>query len=179
MTVSTSPDSKAIRNLPDLVEAVYRKAFQLPRIAKPSGTEGQVLVRAQYLSLFQLPRIAKPSGTQPLRLGTPSLRRQVSTSPDSKAIRNLRITGRKGAWLLVSTSPDSKAIRNQESGQRPLDPGGVSTSPDSKAIRNLALARFGRTRFSLVSTSPDSKAIRNLQRRTDQPAGSPGFNFPG
>ena len=85
--VSTSPDSKAIRN--------NLKAALLPRCC-----------------WFQLPRIAKPSGTLAALPLTVS-RSQVSTSPDSKAIRN---PGRGGGISpvghLVSTSPDSKAIRN-------------------------------------------------------------------
>ena len=64
--------------------------FQLPRIAKPSGTAHCPIGNGAQL-LFQLPRIAKPSGTglTPL-LTTAEL--QVSTSPDSKAIRNTRLS---------------------------------------------------------------------------------------
>ena len=36
--VSTSPDSKAIRNLPVPLLLLRFAVFQLPRIAKPSGT---------------------------------------------------------------------------------------------------------------------------------------------
>ena len=111
--VSTSLDSKAIRNPVGTSATLVRTArFQLPRIAKPSGTHarGSQGGRAQPVSttphskairnvimpgrsfpavdrMFQLPRIAKPSGTRhPLpRMGP---RSRVSTSPDSKAIRN-------------------------------------------------------------------------------------------
>ena len=89
--VSTSPDSKAIRNV--------------------VKTFGEAMDSAE----FQLPRIAKPSGTGLQRLLHPPPR--VSTSPDSKAIRNVvtgSLVGSVGG--AVSTSPDSKAIRNLVAG---------------------------------------------------------------
>ena len=155
--------------------------------------------------MFQLPRIAKPSGTH--RGSLPCANTvTVSTSPDSKAIRNL--VGAVGCieqQFGVSTSPDSKAIRNP--GVTPGDDRlaiKVSTSPDSKAIRNPSksavtnphswfqlpriakpsgthvIKSVGRDVQGLVSTSPDSKAIRNPKRpeQTAQAAAA-GFNFPG
>ena len=205
--------------------------FQLPRIAKPSGTSATLGGAALAFTGFQLPRIAKPSGTSPLRCsfgwwqitsfqlpriakpsGTPlaagTARRllgHVSTSPDSKAIRNRQAPCRCCLFLRVSTSPDSKAIRNlgsiatgwpggfsrfqlpriaKPSGtplllaiRRAID--NVSTPPDSKAIRNAALLILAIFVSGVVSTSPDSKAIRNP---TGQPGSAPAggcFNFPG
>ncbi len=88
----------------------------------------------------------------------------VSTSPDSKTIRNGIPGGRPGGipggfqlpriakpsgtmaadglvyrFRIVSTSPDSKTIRNDPTGRVRFDAGGVSTSPDSKTIRNKDL----------------------------------------
>ena len=62
--ISTSPDSKAIRNTP--LAMIWRQQydeFQLPRIAKPSGTVVAPVRQAAPGTTFQLPRIAKPSGT--------------------------------------------------------------------------------------------------------------------
>ncbi len=119
------------------------------------------------LKLFQLPRIAKPSGTSS---GPGRCCRgwgDVSTSPDSKAIRNLAALVAKQSWFVMFQLPrtarpsgtgslaDDHAIRYR-----------VSTSPDSKAIRNRAKGcRLGGAGLLLVSTSPDSKAIRNTPRR--------------
>ena len=91
--------------------------------------------------LFQFPRIAKPSGTQP-QAQHPRLHLGVSTSPDSKAIRNHTLfSSPVGHGMHVSTSPDSKAIRNAwDRGIPGLFPV-VSTSPDSKAIRNFSTIR--------------------------------------
>ena len=66
------------------------------------------------LGVFQLPRIAKPSGTRGLVALKQAEPVFVSTSPDSKAIRNLLLIAPGFVWgLVVSTSPDSKAIRNR------------------------------------------------------------------
>ena len=104
---------------------------------------------------FQLPRIAKPSGT---------FAEGVLAAGD----------------LLVSTSPDSKTIRNfaviAVDRPGPL----VSTSPDSKTIRNGKLQHFGRALARAVSTSPDSKTIRNDLVRSEEKVNEiKGFNFPG
>ena len=64
--------------------------------------------------------------------------------------------------VLVSTSPDSKAIRNPQGLPKlAISPVKVSTSPDSKAIRNQEAESAAYRRQLYVSTSPDSKAIRN------------------
>ncbi len=101
------------------------------------------------MSSFQLPRIAKPSGTR-LIGGTHQVAGvEVSTSPDSKAIRNGSQLAITGSFKLVSTSPDSKAIRNpsnQATGHSRI-PTEVSTSPDSKAIRNRKFFRLAGNRF--------------------------------
>ncbi len=146
------------------------------------------------LSWFQLPRIAKPSGTH-----GPSGRQAkgvsvVSTSPDSKAIRNRsRQTSQSsssfefqlpriakpsgtghgcsqahGGRHHVSTSPDSKAIRNYRPGRCRSSSSSVSTSPDSKAIRNTPRQALARLIELDVSTSPDSKAIRNVPCLTER-----------
>ena len=163
--------------------------FQLPRIAKPSGTSATLGGAALAFTGFQLPRIAKPSGTSPLRCsfgwwqitsfqlpriakpsGTPlaagTARRllgHVSTSPDSKAIRNRQAPCRCCLFLRVSTSPDSKAIRNLGSIATGW-PGGFSrfqlpriAKPSGTMDKISELLRLP----DLVSTSPDSKAIRN------------------
>ncbi len=104
----------------------------------------------------------------------------VSTSPDSKAIRNFASSSGDGkSPQVVSTSPDSKAIRNLIADcDAAVGTGEVSTSPDSKAIRNLDWLIWLSLRDS-VSTSPDSKAIRNgvIALRVERSAAS--FNFPG
>ena len=89
--VSTSPDSKAIRNGHAGARVMLvLVTFQLPRIAKPSGTRAPRSLETRVSWWFQLPRIAKPSGTQPLPHGAAAALHVVSTSPDSKAIRNGR-----------------------------------------------------------------------------------------
>ena len=104
---------------------------------------------------FQLPRIAKPSGTAATTGGT-LLAQLVSTSPDSKAIRN---------HLFPCSSGVFRAI--------------VSTSPDSKAIRNLALqcgqAGNGEIAFQLPRIAkPSGTRSHPLQGSRTQ-----RFNFPG
>ena len=153
---------------------------------------------------FQLPRIAKPSGTLDLKL-EPADQWAISTSPDSKAIRNQlapQVVGelRPG----VSTSPDSKAIQNQPAvtaatGWSALFQLPRIAKPSGTWMRK-ATATVARHQ---VSTSPDSKAIRNVQAplepvpavpfqlpRIAKPSGtdklwshplgcSGSFNFPG
>ena len=191
-SLGPSPSRSALFQLPRIAKpsgtspaispARSSPLFQLPRIAKPSGTSP---LRCSFgwwqITSFQLPRIAKPSGT-PLAAGTARrLLGHVSTSPDSKAIRNLGsiATGWPGGFSRFqlpriakpSGTPLLLAIR------RAID--NVSTSPDSKAIRNAALLILAIFVSGVVSTSPDSKAIRNP---TGQPGSAPAggcFNFPG
>ncbi len=61
----------------------------------------------------------------------------------------------------VSTTPDSKAIRNHHQAAGAGGAGVVSTTPDSKAIRNPAPDTDLAADELQVSTTPDSKAIRN------------------
>ncbi len=143
------------------IGCLLERIVSLPRIAKPSGTwcqgrglrsslhcfnfPGQQshpeLGRFQVFSLtpsteFQLPRIAKPSGTRH-RHGTFMGLFFVSTSPDSKAIRNpLRCSF--GWWQITSFQLPRIAKPSGTIPQQVLKvvAGVVSTSPDSKAIRN-------------------------------------------
>ena len=110
--VSTSPDSKAIRNGDRAELEAAAILFQLPRIAKPSGTDQRNCGSVPGPGGFQLPRIAKPSGTwcrgrswlfNPVRFQLPRIAKPSGT---------VVARHRRAFFPAVSTSPDSKAIRN-------------------------------------------------------------------
>ena len=129
-------------------------SFQLPRIAKPSGTStGPATPRVA--PLFQLPRIAKPSGTPP-NIASSCGSGLVSTSPDSKAIRNLYRACNAEGGTAVSTSPDSKAIRN----------------PDRARVRKPADRAFQLPRIAKPSGTPQQLGRYGM-------VAVPCFNFPG
>ena len=184
--VSTSPDSKTIRNGNNPNTSSLPSWFQLPRIAMRSGNSPPQKSKRQSCPCFNFPGWNDhPEPGRPVRPAGP---RAVSTSPDSKAIRNPHgKTANDQIALVVSTSPDSRAIRNLvnqsvQVGERQED---VSTSRDSRAIRNsvMAVCSHRARQFQLpriaepsgtfppwlrhvmattkVSTSPDSRAIRN------------------
>ena len=192
--VSTSPDSKAIRN--NRVEVRLRGrpgGFQLPRIAKPSGTKLAVLVALVIATLFQLPRIAKPSGTFDGMIGD-LCTGVVSTSPDSKAIRNCD-NGQVTALLTFVFQLPRIA---KPSGTCEVWPGCQPATvfqlpriakPSGTQRASVAGQDFGQ----VVSTSPDSKAIRNARSariasvgletfqlpRIAKPSGTPALTRPG